>query len=126
MTESIVERLWPMAYAEASKQINELQKMCRYPVWRPEEVVSAYKIFHTMKSTMAMVQVGALERLFHACEKVLSAASDSAIPVNSDTIKLLGETVERAAFWLDCAYHDRSIPEDDIQLLERIGALEGA
>lgn len=120
---SLVDRLWPSAHAEVSQQLAALRSLCNKPQWSSAELTQCYKIFHTMKSTMAMVEVPTLEQLFGQCETTLRDLGTQGAPPSAELIGLVADIAAWAAPRVDSAWQSRETPDSDPTLLARLAVV---
>ncbi|MGD8828720.1 MAG: Hpt domain-containing protein, partial [Gammaproteobacteria bacterium] len=118
------EALWQAFYAEVSEQLQELELLLvRSDVNESEQVDSVFRLFHTIKSSAAMMAYTSMEHLAHDCEDLLDLARKRTIELDAAIVDVLLKAVDHLKFQLDQTQKTRENPPENAPLIEEIQSL---
>ena len=114
---TLFDEMWPAFFAEVSEQLDELEVLLSSGVAADFDVGQAFRLFHTIKSSCAMMDFKEMEQLAHAAEDILDLVRDGKAQFTEQTCDLMVAVAERLKLQLSEADRTRKPPAGDSGLL---------
>lgn len=116
---SLFENMWPAFYAEVSEQLDELELQLVSADTARKDVAQTFRLFHTIKSSAAMMEFTAMEQLAHVAEDMLDLVRNNKAVLDEPLCDLLSAIAARLKQQLQEADQGKSAPAADPVLLQR-------
>lgn len=116
---SLYESMWPAFFAEVSEQLDELELMLVSVSTAARDINQTFRLFHTIKSSAAMMEFTAMEQLAHAAEDILDLVRKDKVAMDEPMCELIAEIAARLKQQLQQADRSQSRPDPDPALYER-------
>lgn len=116
---SLFENMWPAFYAEVSEQLDELELQLVSADTASDDVAQTFRLFHTIKSSAAMMEFTAMEQLAHVAEDMLDLVRNNKAVLDEPMCDLLSAVAARLKQQLQEADQGKSAPAADPALLSR-------
>lgn len=116
---SLFENMWPAFYAEVSEQLDELELQLVSADTAREDVAQTFRLFHTIKSSAAMMEFTAMEQLAHVAEDMLDLVRNNKAVLDEPLCDLLSTIAGRLKQQLQEADQLKAAPAADPELWHR-------
>lgn len=114
--------MWPAFYAEVSEQLDELEIQLATAEAARQDVAQAFRLFHTIKSSAAMMDFTHMETLAHAAEDILDPVRSGEAEMTDTLVELLSRVAARLKAQLAQADETKAAPGGDDALLKEARA----
>lgn len=116
---SLYESMWPAFFAEVSEQLDELEILLVSVSSAGKDINHTFRLFHTIKSSAAMMEFGAMEQLAHVAEDILDLVRKGKTELDESMCELIATIASRLKYQLQQADKTQSRPDPDVALHER-------
>jgi chemotaxis protein histidine kinase CheA len=116
---SLFESMWPAFHAEVSEQLDELEIQLAAADADAIDVSHCFRLFHTIKSSAAMMAFTHMELLAHVCEDILDLVRTGNATLDDDMVDVLSAGAAQLKTQLAEADASHEPPGQDAQLLAR-------
>lgn len=116
--------LWDAFFTEVNEQLQELElSLARSDIGAEADVDSLFRLFHTIKSSAAMMEFSSMEAVAHACEDYLDLVRRGEAGLDAQTVEQLLRGVDSLKSQLATAEQTREDPPADDALLADLNAM---
>jgi len=116
---TLFDEMWPAFFAEVSEQLDELEVLLSSYVAESFDVGQTFRLFHTIKSSSAMMDFRDMELLAHTAEDILDLVRAGDTPMTEQICDLMVAVAGRLKLQLQEADKTRKPPAGDAQLLSQ-------
>jgi chemotaxis protein histidine kinase CheA len=116
---SLYESMWPAFFAEVSEQLDELEILLVSVDAAGRDINHTFRLFHTIKSSAAMMEFSAMEQLAHVAEDILDLVRKSKASLDENMCELISMIASRLKHQLQQADRTQARPDPDVALHER-------
>lgn len=120
---SLYESMWPAFYAEVSEQLEELESRLVSVDSASADIAQIFRLFHTIKSSAAMMEFTAMEQLAHVAEDLLDLVRHGSVALNDGLCDLTSRIAARLRAQLQQADSRQGKPDQDPALYQEASAL---
>lgn len=116
---SLYESMWPAFFAEVSEQLDELEILLVSVDAAGRDINHTFRLFHTIKSSAAMMEFSAMEQLAHVAEDILDLVRKGKASLDEGMCELIAQIASRLKHQLQQADRTQSRPDPDAALHEQ-------
>ncbi|MDF1779983.1 MAG: ATP-binding protein [Alcanivoracaceae bacterium] len=120
---NLFDQMWPAFLAEVSEQLDELEESLAASDSTTLDIGSTFRLFHTIKSSSAMMDFVNMELLAHAAEDILDLVRGEKATMTNEIGDLLVAVAGRLKVQLAQANNTKLPPDGDAQLLAQARAM---